>query len=339
MTTPMAEPLRIGVLGCARITELALVAPARATGARLVAVGGRDRSRAVEFAVRHGIERVVEDYRAVLDDDEVEVVYNPLVNGWHAPWNEAALLEGKHMLTEKPFASDAAQAARVRDVAEQSGRHVVEAFHYTYHPLAHRMFDLVAGGAVGEPRTIEVSLAMPPPNASDARWSTALSGGATMDLGCYALHALSEFAQGFGGSARVVSASAGRATHDSEIDTWLEAHLELPHGAVGVARSDMTADEYRFTCRVQGTEGELFVPALIWPHEDDRIIVRRGDTEVVEHLGRRSSYTYQLEALTRLLRHGEPMRTDAKDSVSIMELIDDAYRAAGLSPRPVLTLP
>ena len=73
---PATEPLRLGILGAARITELALVKPARITGARLVAVAARDRSRASAFAQAHGVERVHDSYLDVIEDPEVEVVYN-----------------------------------------------------------------------------------------------------------------------------------------------------------------------------------------------------------------------------------------------------------------------
>jgi predicted dehydrogenase len=78
-----SEPLRIGILGAARITELALVKPAALTGTRLVAVAARDRSRAEAFAERHGVERVLDSYAAVLDDPEVEAICNPLANSLH----------------------------------------------------------------------------------------------------------------------------------------------------------------------------------------------------------------------------------------------------------------
>lgn len=67
------EPLRIGVLGAARISGLAIAGPARATGDRLVAVAARDRSRAEAFAATHGVERVAGGYADVLADPEVEV--------------------------------------------------------------------------------------------------------------------------------------------------------------------------------------------------------------------------------------------------------------------------
>src|SRR6266542_4823668 len=103
----MTEPIRLGVLGAARIAERAIVTPAKDTGARLVAIAARDRKRAEEYAEEHGIERVLDSYADVLADPEVEAIYNPLPNGLHGPWNLAAVQAGKHVLSEKPFASNA----------------------------------------------------------------------------------------------------------------------------------------------------------------------------------------------------------------------------------------
>jgi len=92
--------LRIGVLGGSRIAESAIVGPAAELGHRLVAVAARDRSRAESFAEKYGVERVVGSYQDVIDDPEVDVVYNPLANSLHAPWNLAAIAAGKPVLSE-----------------------------------------------------------------------------------------------------------------------------------------------------------------------------------------------------------------------------------------------
>jgi predicted dehydrogenase len=115
------EPLRLGVLGAARIAGRAIAEPARLTGARLVAVGARDRVRAQDFATEHGVERVHDSYAEVIADPEVEAIYNPLANSLHGPWNLAAVAAGKHVLTEKPSASNAAEAHDVRDAAVGAG--------------------------------------------------------------------------------------------------------------------------------------------------------------------------------------------------------------------------
>lgn len=79
-TEGATEPLRIGILGAARIAELSIVKPAAATGHRLVAVAARDPQRAAAFARQHGVERVHQTYEDLLADPEVEAVYNPLAN-------------------------------------------------------------------------------------------------------------------------------------------------------------------------------------------------------------------------------------------------------------------
>jgi predicted dehydrogenase len=144
--------LRIGVLGASRIAELAIVGPARELGHRLVAVAARDPRRARLFAERHGVERVLGCYADVVRDPEVDVVYNPLANSLHAPWNLAAIAAGKPVLTEKPSARDRAEAQRVREAADAAGVAVMEGFHYLFHPVSQRIFDLAAGHALGELR-------------------------------------------------------------------------------------------------------------------------------------------------------------------------------------------
>ena len=80
-----AAPIRIGVLGAARIADLAIVTPARVTGHRLVAVAARDRRRAEDFVRRYGVERALGTYADVLADTDVEAIYNPLANALHGP--------------------------------------------------------------------------------------------------------------------------------------------------------------------------------------------------------------------------------------------------------------
>ena len=159
------EPLRLGLLGAARISDIAVIQPAGLTGARLVAVAARDPQRAAAFAEQHGIERVHASYQDVIDDPDVEVVYNPLANGLHGPWNLRAIAAGKHVLSEKPYASNAAEARVVRDAAAAAGVHCVEAFHYRYHPLMNRMLELAGNGEIGELVRVEARMLMPPPPA------------------------------------------------------------------------------------------------------------------------------------------------------------------------------
>ncbi|MFS8480119.1 MAG: Gfo/Idh/MocA family oxidoreductase [Micromonosporaceae bacterium] len=331
------EPLRIGVLGAARIAELAIVKPAQAVGARLVAIAARDRERAAAFAAAHGVERVVATYADVLADPDVEAVYNPLPNALHGPWNLAAIEAGKHVLGEKPFAANAEEAAEVRDAARRAGVIVVEAFHYLYHPVTRRLHELLATGELGDLVRVETTMVMPAPAATDPRWSLALAGGAMMDLGCYSLHAQRVLAPWGGGEPALVAARAGERAGAPGVDEWLDADLVFPSGATGSARCHMAGDRWEMSCRIIGNRGQATAMNFVQPHLDDRVVIETREGRRVEHLGTRSSYTYQLEAFVAAVRSGTPMPTDGDDAVVTMRLIDQCYRAAGLQPRPRIT--
>ena len=332
-----AEPLRIGVLGAARISELSLVKPAAATGHRLVAVAARDPQRAAAFAEQHRVERVHRTYDDLLADPEVEAVYNPLANALHGPWNLRAIAAGKHVLAEKPFAANAAEAREVATAARAAGVTVVEAFHYPFHPLFARVCELIEGGAIGEVRHVEAILRMPAPPVDDPRWSLVLGGGAVMDLGCYSLHAIRHLGLRFlGGEPAVVSATGRERPGSPGVDESLSAELVYPSGATASSGADMSApDLWDFHLTVTGNEGVIHVPDFPRPHEDDSLILRRhGEAEVIQHLGSRSSYTYQLEAFAAAVRGRAPLPYDVSDTVPQAELVDAAYEAAGFAPRP-----
>lgn len=318
--------LRIGVLGASRIAEHAIVGPARELGHRLVAVAARDPLRARAFAERFGVERVLDSYQDVVDDPEVDVVYNPLANSLHAPWNLAAVEAGKPVLTEKPFARDRAEAARVATAAESACVTVMEGFHYLFHPVTRRALDLAGDGALGDLVRVEVVMGMPEPAPEDPRWSLEMAGGALMDLGCYALHIMRRF-----GTPRVVSATAVERTPG--VDERFDAEFVFDSGATGLTKNSMVDDEYSFTLRLIGARGEVLVHDFINPRRDDRLTITTAEGARVEHLGTRASYTYQLEAFAAHVERGETLPLDLADAVANMALIDDTYRAAGMAPR------
>lgn len=332
------EPLRIGILGAARITETALITPAHLTKQRLVAVAARDQARARDFAKTHGIERVLGSYQDLIDDPEVEVIYNPLPNGLHGPWNIKALQAGKHVLSEKPSASNATEAAAVLAVAQSSSGVFMEAFHYRYHPVINRMMDLVGSGELGDIQHVDVVMGFPLDNPSDPRWDFDLAGGALMDVGCYAVHALRSLGAVLGGEPTIVSATAIPAPHDERVDQELSADVSYTSGATAHFRSSFALPEMTFTLKIVGSLGEAFAHNFCVSALDDRITITSGDSTRVENLGVKTSYTWQLEALWNHVRHNTAIHTGPEDALVQAEFLDALYLKAGMPLRPTTVL-
>jgi predicted dehydrogenase len=327
--------LRIGVLGASRIAEEAIVGPATDLGHRLVAVAARDRSRAEAFAEKYGVERVLDGYQEVIDDAQVDVVYNPLANSLHAPWNLAAIAAGKPVLSEKPFARDESEARRVAAAADAAGVTVLEGFHYFFHPVTQRAFELAGDGTIGAITRVEVQMAMPAPGDDDPRWSLALAGGALMDLGCYGLHVMRSLGRrampGIGGEPSITSARAEQRTPG--VDARCDVEIGFPDGATGLSTNSMVAEDHCHTIRIVGTAGELLVHEFIKPNGDDRLTVTTSAGSTVEHLGTKASYTHQLEAFAAHVENGARLPFGTEDAVANMAFVDAAYRAAGMDPR------
>src|SRR4051812_9748216 len=172
------SPLRIGILGAAKIAPAALIKPARQVNdVEVAAIAARDRAKADKFARKHGIATVHESYDALLADPSIDAVYNPLPNGLHGKWTIAALEAGKHVLCEKPFTANADEAVTVAAVAQRTGLVVMEAFHYRYHPLAQWLVEIANDGTLGTIEHIDTRMVIPLLPKSDIRWQLSLAGG------------------------------------------------------------------------------------------------------------------------------------------------------------------
>jgi predicted dehydrogenase len=322
--------LRIGILGAALIAPSALVRPARSVdGVEVTAVAARDRRRAERFARKSRIPQVFDGYDELLGCADVDAVYVPLPNGLHGRWTERALAAGKHVLCEKPFTANGDEAAAVAARVAQGDRVVMEAVHYRYHPLAERIRSLVAEGAIGRVTHVEAHMCIPMARPGDIRYNPALAGGATMDAGCYAIHALRTFGPG---EPTVVSARAKQSSPG--VDRVMEARLSYPDGATGrILTSLWSARLLDITLRLTGDAGSIKALNFAAPQIYHRLTVHSGGERRVERVPGEASYVYQLRAFRDAVRDAMPVLTDAADAVNTMRLIDAVYVAAGLSPR------
>ena len=325
-----SAPVRIGTLGAARITPTALIKPARKVPEVVVAaVAARDAERAKAFAAKNRIQRVHSTYAELIADPEIDAVYIPLPNSLHAEWTRKALDAGKHVLCEKPFTSNATEAQQVADLAATSDRVVMEAFHYRYHPMADRMKQIVDSGILGEVRHIETTMCIPLPRKNDIRYQYELAGGATMDVGCYAIHQLRLLA---GAEPEVVAASAKLARPN--VDRWMQADFRFPDGRTGRMTCALwSARLLDLRGRVSGTDGDFRILNPTGPQFYNSLTVRSKTRTTRERVRGEATYVYQLEAFAAAVLEGKPVLTGPADSVANMRVVDEVYRAAGLPVR------
>ena len=330
--------LRIGLVAASRIAVKAIIEPLPdVDGVDLTAVGARDLARAKAAADEWGADHAFGSYEELIASDDVDAVYIGTPASLHREWAIAAIEAGKHVLCEKPFAANADDARLIADAARDGDVVVMEAFHWRYHPFARRFREVVESGVLGRIDRIDAAFDIPDGHIpqTDIRWDVDLGGGATMDLGCYAIQWVRHAA---GEDPDVVSADAVCPVEG--IDGSLGAELRWPSGVTGRVHSSMIApgESVELWLRVSGQDGRMLVTNPLGPQMGGALIsVDLGDRVWSEPADMSSTYFHQLVAFRDAVNDGTAFPTTADDGVRNMEIVDACYRAAGLDPRPTNT--
>lgn len=309
--------MRIGLLGASRVAAYAVIAPARALdGIDVVAVAARDGERARVYAQRHGIPRAYGDYRMLLADPEVDLVYVGTPPSVHAEQALAAVEAGKPVLVEKPFATTSADARRVHDAAASAGVPVFEAMHSPHHRLFERVLEIVRSGEIGSLQAIDASFAAPIDAGDPVRWTPELGGGALMDLGVYPLAWVRRIA----GEEFTVAACEGEFRHG--VDAGFAAQLDYEGGPACRVSASMTEAKPAARLRIEGDRGTILVVNPVAPQLGHALIVSTAAGERTEQADGPSSYEAQLMAIRATLRDGARFPAAPDDYVRSMEAIE-----------------
>jgi predicted dehydrogenase len=277
----MPERIHWGVLGNANIARVCVIpAIQKSHNGRVHALATRSPDGAKAVLTKNRIPHVYAGYDALLDDPAIDAVYIPLPNHLHHPWTLKALQAGKHVLCEKPMACNAREAEEMAEAAEKSGRLLMEALMYRFHPRSRRIRQMVADGMIGQTRLIRSAFcyAMAEDqlsSASNARMRSDMGGGALLDVGCYCV-SLARWIMG----SEPTHVQAQAVHHSSDVDVHMLASLRFPdNGLAGLEASFISALQQTYT--IVGSEGALELPhdAFIPWGKDTVFTLRLKDQE------------------------------------------------------------
>lgn len=322
-------PVRWGILGAANIA-LQRVVPAmqHSPHTPVVAIASRDLAKAKLAADRLGIPRAYGSYQELIDDPDVEAIYNPLPNHLHVPWTIRAAEAGKHVLCEKPIALSAAEAAQLLEVRERTGVQIAEAFMVRAHPQWAAVRELVAEGRVGELRLVVGHFSYFRRDPNDIRSRLDWGGGALMDIGCYPI-TLSRWLFEEEPSAVIAAVDRDPELH---VDRLASGLMRFPSGQATFNCATQLVPSQRM--QLFGTEGRIELEIPFSPVADHacRILIDDGTelggaaAEVIT-LPAVDQYRLQGERFSEAVRGVGTVSVTLEDAIANMAVIDALFRS------------
>jgi predicted dehydrogenase len=324
------QKVRWGVLGVAKIaTDKVIPAMQRGRWSEVTAIASRDRSKAEAAAQQLGIPKAYGSYDALLDDPDVDAVYNPLPNHLHVPWSARAAERRKHVLCEKPIALSAAEARELLAVRDRTGVLIQEAFMVRAHPQWIRARELVQSGRIGQVRSMIGHFSYYNDDPSNIRNIPEFGGGGLMDVGCYLINT-SRFIFD-----REPDRVAGAIDRDPALKTDRVCSMLLDFGGAHLAGTCSTQMAPYQRVQLLGTRGriEIEIPFNAPPDRWCRIQVDpdgdlRGRSTEEIRFDLCDQYTLQGDLFSKAILDGAGAPVPLEDAVRNMECIEAVLRSA-----------
>ena len=323
----MTKKIRWGILSTAKI-GIKKVVPAiqNASNCEVVAISSRKLEKAEQAAKTLGIPKAVPSYDAILNDPEVDAVYNPLPNHLHVPWTIKALKAGKHVLCEKPIGMNVQEAELLaKEIKKHPGLKVMEAFMYRFHPQWIKTKSLIDSGAIGEVKTIHTHFSYNNPDPNNIRNILEIGGGGLMDIGCYCIsfprYILTKEPK------RVV----GIMDRDPEMktDRLTSGILDFSNGVTSLFTCSTQLMPFQRT-QILGTSGRIEVEIPVNAPPDQVVKIYLWTKEKMEEIEFPAvdQYQAQAEAFAKAIHSDEEVPTSFEDAVNNMKVIDAIVESA-----------
>lgn len=314
--------LKWGIVGCAGIADQHLIrAIQQSLSGEVYAIASRSPEKAELVARKHGIPKFYGNYEQLLSNTDVEAVYIPLPNHLHCEWVKRSAAAGKHVLCEKPFALNAAEAIDMVAACQQANVHLAEAFMYRHHPRYDRARQMIRSGQIGEIRgmiglfTFNLS-----DRQGDIRFRAEMGGGSIYDDGCYPISAARML---LGAEPEAVTVHSMFSSEHGHVDMMNTAMLEFPAGIGAMLQFGMWCDG-RNEIQILGSEGSLRIPGAFYyePPAETRLELTIRGKQTEERFESTDHYVRQVEDFNRCVLDGQSPPFAPDDSINNMRAID-----------------
>ena len=322
----MNQKLKWAIMGPGDIS-VAFLNDLRLAGMHLEAVGSRSLDRAESYAKKHSISSAYGSYEELVADPHIDIVYIATTNNAHFANAKLALSSGKHVLLEKPFTLDAAQAMELVGISRSNNVFLMEAMWTRFLPNHSVLFEKLDQGLIGTPLYLFADHNQNLPKHSHERlYDPALGGGSLLDLGVYPISLAHRL---FGKPSRI---QASATLMDGNIDESVGAIFEYSGGRQALLHSSIrTAGPVK--AFILGDAGRIEMEKSFYEHstftafdlEDNVLFEYEGNIE-----GRGMQYqALEVErCVTAGLNESPTMSLD--ETVQIMEVMDQIRSLTGI---------
>ena len=316
---------RLGIIGAGWIARKMVKALAPLDEVEVYTVGSRSYEKAAAFAQEHAIPMAYGSYEELVCDPLVDLVYIATPHSHHYEHAMLALNHGKHVLVEKAFTANAAQASTLIATARAKGLFITEAIWTRYMPLSHKVREIMESGVIGEPRVLTATLCYMM-EFKERIVRADLCGGALLDLGVYALN----FARMYFGTDIVKTVSNCHLG-----PTGMDMHESISLSYADEKMANLQAGALCLNDRqgiISGTEGYIRVDNINCP---EVVEVYRNYELVERHVKPAdmvNGYEYQVLECMRCIREGllESPMMPHEETISIMKQMDDLRKEWGV---------
>jgi len=310
-----------GILGCAGIADGRVIPGLlQASGAKLYAIASRGNSDKLKhFQNKFNPEVVYSSYEELLADPKVEAVYIPLPNGLHYEWVLKAAAMKKHILCEKPLGVSKLQVKLMQAACDANGVYLMEAFAYRQSPLTMKVKSLLDSGILGQLKFIESYYGYYLENEADVRFSEALYGGATYDVGCYNLNLIRYLA----GSEPLKINAVGKISDKYGVDEGSSILMEFKDDLEAFAYCSLAiSPSCQYT--VIGEKGVLKVPTEFNSKGTAKIIISTAEKTEEIIIECPDNYMLEIEHFNRVIWGEENPLITFEDSLGNAIVIDES---------------